>query len=364
MKALRQTFVVLILATGLLGQEIDLVEGIRACSEIKDDAARLAAYDRLAQRVLGRKGGSRQVGKWKVERSVSPMDDREVVTMRLDAESEISGWPSKTYRPTLLLRFKEGSLDAYIVTGMPPNVESGDRVTVTLRFDKLPAETAKMSKSTDGEALFIRRPKEFIERLLLAKRLIVRFTPFNSSPAITTFDLTGLNESIKPLLKASGWKPSGRSLERIQAEKKLQEAFGSSLMMMNFRAKGLSLRAKTEGNRWKPYFRDDAVVDLTKDALKAIQEALADFDGWRLRIDVQGTTYRKKKSRDGGAPFSSEELAALVRRGVKASGATNVTIVVGKDREPEIYGDDAPEILRGDVRTTGENFTVTVLGIR
>lgn len=147
-----------------------------------------------------------QNSKWKISYDVSPIDDSQTVTLMLYAESSISGWPSKQYDPSLILRCQEKRTDIFVVTGMSPDVEYGTLgATVLLRIDKNPAYKLHSSKSTDGEALFLPSAVVQIKKLMSGRELYFQFTPFNSSPQSTVFKIAGLNESIKPLRSACKW---------------------------------------------------------------------------------------------------------------------------------------------------------------
>jgi type VI secretion system protein VasI len=84
-------------------------------------------------------------------------------------------------------------------------VERGDGVTGLLRFDKEKAEGVTMSKSTSGHALFFWDPVGKIKTMLAHEQMLFQFTPYDSSPVLATFTLTGLSESIEPLRKACKW---------------------------------------------------------------------------------------------------------------------------------------------------------------
>jgi type VI secretion system protein VasI len=140
------------------------------------------------------------MGKWSVDHGKSSFDDSRTVVVSLDAEGDISG-PYETYRPSIILRCKEKETEAYINIGMQPDVESGnyDGATIRYRFDKESAKTDIASKSTDNLALFLDGPQTYIAAMLKHDEMVFGFTPFNGSPAETTFDLRGLSEAIKPL---------------------------------------------------------------------------------------------------------------------------------------------------------------------
>ncbi len=145
---------------------------------------------------------------WSVSEDKSPMDDSRTVTLSLDADSAISAWPSETHTPTLIIRCREKATDLYIVNGTAPNVEYGelDGARVRLRLDSAAAFTQTWGKSTDDKALFARGAVTLAKRLAKADRLTYQFTPFNSSPATTTFSLAGLAEHLPKVASACGWR--------------------------------------------------------------------------------------------------------------------------------------------------------------
>lgn len=145
-----------------------------------------------------------------MRREVSPVDGSTNEYVSVVADSDITGW-LEIYRPWLFFRCMEGKTSAFIVTGMQAHADRiGYGVTsytnVTLRIDKLPAFEEEMSESTDGKALFFKNPKVLTRTLFGHKKLLFRFTPFNASPTMTTFRITGLQDVINPLREACGWQ--------------------------------------------------------------------------------------------------------------------------------------------------------------
>src|SRR5262249_29583602 len=136
----------------------------------------------------------------------SKMDDSKTVVFRLDAEESVKGW-LESHVPTLILRCKEKSTDAYMVTGMAASVESGgDAHTVQVRFDDKPVDEQRWHDSTDDKALFAPNPVSFIKKVSTAKRLRIGFTPFNASPVIAEFDVTGFGSHMSELSETCHWK--------------------------------------------------------------------------------------------------------------------------------------------------------------
>jgi len=195
-------------ATSALAANADVNTDVAKCAAESNSVKRLECFDSLSKRlgVASPKTSTTTISKWQVTKETSRIDDSSNVTIRVAADSSISGWPRKTVTPSLVFRCKERKTEAYIVTGMSPQVEYGtDGATVTLRFDKEKATKYQTSKSTDGEALFFGQSVGLIKKMVQHTTLLFEFVPFNSSPAITTFDLRGLADALKPLRETCKW---------------------------------------------------------------------------------------------------------------------------------------------------------------
>lgn len=194
-------------ATSALAQ--DIVPALATCAKEKSVATRLACFDALAAKHAAPSTSTVTPpgSKWKVSTETSPIDDSRTVTLQVAADSSISGWPRKTYTPELYIRCKERKTEVFVVTGMSPTVEYGNShgATVTLRVDKAAAYKLNASNSTDGEALFLPSSVAQIKKLLEGSSLLFEFVPFNASPQMTTFQIAGLAEAVKPLREACKW---------------------------------------------------------------------------------------------------------------------------------------------------------------
>jgi Type VI secretion system VasI, EvfG, VC_A0118 len=147
-------------------------------------------------------------GKWTASRGISQMDDSKSVTFELEAENEIEGW-LKREKPVLYVRCRENRTQVYMVTGMAASVESGDLDghTVRVRFDDAAAQRQRWGESTDNEALFAPGGVQFTRSIAKARTLRLEFTPFNASPVIVTFNVSGFDQHIGRLARTCGWTP-------------------------------------------------------------------------------------------------------------------------------------------------------------
>jgi type VI secretion system protein VasI len=80
--------------------------------------------------------------------------------------------------------------------------------TVTYRVDRLPPRTQPFSVSNDNKSLGLWGATSaipFIKSLFGAERLLLRATPFRESDLNLEFNVSGLEEAIKPLRTACKW---------------------------------------------------------------------------------------------------------------------------------------------------------------
>jgi hypothetical protein len=137
------------------------------------------------------------------------MDDSKGVFFALSAENTIEGWLEKE-RPDLVVRCREGKTDVYMMTRMFASTEFDahdlNGHTVRIRFDEQPVQQQRWTESTDKKALFAADAIQIAKNLAKAKVFRVEFTPFNASPAVATFDVTGFDTHIEKIAAACGWK--------------------------------------------------------------------------------------------------------------------------------------------------------------
>jgi hypothetical protein len=151
-------------------------------------------------------------GQWRVSEDRSPMDDSQTVALSLDSGDVIQG-PLGSSRPTLVIRCKESKTDVYVITGSAASVEQdvdggpADYHTVRIRLDQNSLQTEMWYASTDENALFTGDADEMLRELRGAQTLAFEFTPFQSSPAVARFDLSGLAAQLSKAADACGWGP-------------------------------------------------------------------------------------------------------------------------------------------------------------
>jgi type VI secretion system protein VasI len=139
---------------------------------------------------------------WEYSSDISPIDDSTTHMLRLEAnEKTESGIFGST--PTLIIRHKEGETQVYVSFGTYLGF-STDAITVTLRLDET-LTTAEWGLSTDSKAIFYpSNHRTFIFEMLRSKKMVIRVNPPGSNPITSVFELTGLDEAIKPMKPALG----------------------------------------------------------------------------------------------------------------------------------------------------------------
>lgn len=182
---------------------------IARCAAIGGPTQRLVCYDSLAKRLgvaapaVSTPPAGVSTGKWKVRMETSPIDDSKNAYASIDANETIPSMISRV-RPSLMLRCKEKTTEAYITW----NVFIGtDETDVLTRLDSETAVKSAWSISTDHEATFYGgNDISFIKQLFGHRKFLAQVTPYGESPVIVTFDVAGIEEAVKPLQSACGWK--------------------------------------------------------------------------------------------------------------------------------------------------------------
>lgn len=189
------------------GTEVFAVSNIdvAVCAAKGSDAERLICYDNLAIKLNVDKPKTKLSagkGKWHVREEVSQIDDSKKVIMTLDAETTIrDGY--REHRPIMYIRCSENQTNLFITI----NDYLGNRdIPVLTRLDKKKATTRKWGLSTDNKSIFAPGSNVgYVKSLFKHDKLLIQLTPYNESPVMTTFDIRGLKEAIKPLRESCHW---------------------------------------------------------------------------------------------------------------------------------------------------------------
>jgi hypothetical protein len=120
------------------------------------------------------------------------------------AATTMSGWSAHDVLH-LIIRCQEHRVEAYVVTGVSAQPEQGrtGKHTVQLRFDDHTPEREVWDQSADDMALFSRTPIRFVARVARSRTLTFEFTPFQASPAVATFSITGFEKRLPALRRCA-----------------------------------------------------------------------------------------------------------------------------------------------------------------
>ena len=169
---------------------------------IENDLKRLDAYDKIVESLGLDPSSNRKtfpVNKWRIDIETSQIDDTETVIALNEANERVhSGY--KSYTPTLIVRYKEGELEAYISTD---DYLGSDEIAYTVRYGKQKAQDGYANISTDSKAFFLRNPKEFINKITEVDKVLFRLTPYGENPITFTFDTAGIKEVRKEIVRVA-----------------------------------------------------------------------------------------------------------------------------------------------------------------
>lgn len=146
-------------------------------------------------------------GKWHVNEDKNEMTDHVDVYASLSANDSVAVW-LKNVTPILTIRCQRNKTEILITNNTAAQPEYGryEQATVELRLDENKAFRQLWSESTDNDALFASNAVGLAKQLYNAKKLKYGFTPFNSSPVITEFDLNGIKEVLPKIAERCNWK--------------------------------------------------------------------------------------------------------------------------------------------------------------
>ncbi len=143
--------------------------------------------------------------KWHVSKGKSDLDDSQNVYMYVAAGNTIPGPWNKLVRPKLWIRCAENTTSFLIDWDVSIHIRN---TSMLFRIDSQPAQTRTFPISTDHKTLGYFSGKKaipFIKSLFGANELLLRVTPYGKEPAQVTFNLSGIEQAVKPLRKACGW---------------------------------------------------------------------------------------------------------------------------------------------------------------
>lgn len=149
-----------------------------------------------------------QAPTWRVDETLSPLDDSPRVVLSLRSTERMRGRFGPKEHAFLIIRCEQGRTVLYIHWGGHFMSDNDDRGRVDFRVDSRPAANIQMRVSTDNMALGVwdnRRATRISEYMLHGRQLYVRATPFRESPVEARFPIAGLDEVIQPLRTACTW---------------------------------------------------------------------------------------------------------------------------------------------------------------
>lgn len=188
---------------------------IAACASKSDPLLRLECFDNLS-REMGVEGGvktsMKTSGNWIVMVDVSPIDDSTNVSAILISDNVVgTGW--RADRASLVLRCSENKTNVFVNWN---DYLGSDSIMVLERLDKRKAETHSWSLSTDNKSTFVKGGDiRYIKRLVGHEKLLLQLTPYNESPVMANFDLTGIEKAIEPLKKACHWVGQTKTVKTV-----------------------------------------------------------------------------------------------------------------------------------------------------
>ncbi len=147
-------------------------------------------------------------GNWRVSEDKSAFDDSRTVVLSLSSDQPIAGRFAAASPAEIYLRCQENSTSLYLVLNDQFLSDIQGFGSVDYRIDEQKASVARMTASTDNQALGLwdgGKSIPLIKKLMMGKSVVFRATPFNESPIEFSFTLAGLENAVRPLKEACVW---------------------------------------------------------------------------------------------------------------------------------------------------------------
>lgn len=147
-------------------------------------------------------------GNWRVSEDKSAFDDSRTVVLSLSSDQPIAGRFGAANPAEIYLRCQENSTSLYLVLNDQFLSDIQGFGSVDYRIDEQKASVARMTASTDNQALGLwdgGKSIPLIKKLLTGNSVVFRATPFNESPIEFSFTLAGLKNAVRPLKEACVW---------------------------------------------------------------------------------------------------------------------------------------------------------------
>lgn len=185
------------------------------CTKLSDSKVRLACYDSIFGTAFVEKDEPEQPAgdklisteNWIVRTSVSNVDDSQNVVLITEALDPNKGRFGNEVRLSFLAACRENSTNIWFHFGghFMSDYQHG---RVTYRIDKQEAKRKSFIESNNHESLGLWSGGSaipFLKQLMGHDRLYIKATPHSESALEAVFDISGLEEAIKPLREACNW---------------------------------------------------------------------------------------------------------------------------------------------------------------
>lgn len=183
------------------------------CAAIGPATERLECYDSLFRpdRFNGEteQGDAPAMGMWASGVEVSQIEGTERPFASLQSEQLIPAQPRGRAPARLTILCEDGqTVVQFSFAGQFMGTETSRSGLITIQFDRQPPRSQSLDLSADRTALgFFSEAdaRDFIERLLVAERLIVRAQPQGGRSVTVSFRIEGIGEALDPVRGACAW---------------------------------------------------------------------------------------------------------------------------------------------------------------
>lgn len=147
------------------------------------------------------------IGKWMISSDTNPLDDSKTTIASIDADEGASRFDGPV---RLVARCQSNKTEVYVVwheyLGDDSQSVYEEWKYVDVRVGEQKSQRQRWSISTDRKATFSPSAINLLKSMSSESRMVLQTTPYNESPMIAVFDLTGAGAAIKQVAETCNWK--------------------------------------------------------------------------------------------------------------------------------------------------------------
>lgn len=170
------------------------------CKNIENNDDRLKCYDSVKVNKNQEYSG---INGWRVEESRSKLDDTINISYIKKSSNKLPSVIGNMENGSFVVRCSKNTTEVYVIW---PSYIGLNGKNVQYKMSKGDINKEEWSTSTDGKAVFVSKPIDFLKRLQYYKTVIIQLSPHARTYEELEFDIEGINKVVENISECCNWK--------------------------------------------------------------------------------------------------------------------------------------------------------------